>query len=158
MSSSWIYFDFSKSSQIVVICDLWYDNWQIKTIILSHVFMPSITEKFSLILSQKARNLKIHNGWHIVQIKRKEIVKCLPLLFCTLYGLDILREEPWGVHNCCNQYPSCLFQHPTDHSLYILKNYLKVGRCIGLDHIVGVIEKFDDLMKVWISPMNTRYT
>lgn len=34
---------------------------------------------------------------------------------------------------------------------------LQVGRGIGLDHIVGVIEKLYDLVEVRISPMNTRY-
>ena len=35
---------------------------------------------------------------------------------------------------------------------------LKVGRSIGLNHIIGVVEKFNDLVKVGVAPMNTRYT
>ena len=34
---------------------------------------------------------------------------------------------------------------------------LQVGRRIGLDHIVGVVEKFNDLVQVWVAPVNTRY-
>jgi hypothetical protein len=34
---------------------------------------------------------------------------------------------------------------------------LEVGRCIGLDHIIGVVEEFNDLVKVRIAPMNTSY-
>lgn len=34
---------------------------------------------------------------------------------------------------------------------------LEVGCSIGLDHIVGVVEEFDDLMEVGVAPMNTRY-
>jgi len=35
---------------------------------------------------------------------------------------------------------------------------LKVGRRIGLDHIVRVVEKFYNLVEVRVAPMNTRYT
>lgn len=43
------------------------------------------------------------------------------------------------------------------HRIVHITEMLQVGRRIGLDHIVGVVEKFNDLVQVWVAPVNTRY-
>ena len=31
---------------------------------------------------------------------------------------------------------------------------LQIGRCIGFDNRVGILQELDDLVQVWISPLN----
>ena len=34
---------------------------------------------------------------------------------------------------------------------------LQIGRSVGLDHGVGILKEFDDLVEIWVSPLYSRH-